>query len=95
METAEQPSDLARLHIFVWREGIRGAPQLLSHVAVRDTVQGLFPRQEHRKEHALVARQGVERSDATLDLQAGYSDASTALTSRRSPSPRKSSGLRV
>jgi hypothetical protein len=37
METAEQASDLARLHVFVWREGIRSAPQLLSHVAVRET----------------------------------------------------------
>jgi hypothetical protein len=63
METAEQPSDLARLPVFVWCEGIRSAPQLLSHVAIRETVQGVFPRQEHLKEHALVARQGIERSD--------------------------------
>ena len=33
METAEQPSDLARLPVFVWREGIGGSPQLLSHIA--------------------------------------------------------------
>src|SRR4029453_11473520 len=48
---------------FVWCEGIRSARQLLSHVAVREIVQGAFPRQEHLKEHALVARQGIERSD--------------------------------
>jgi hypothetical protein len=61
METAEQPSDLARLPVFVWCEGIRSAPQHLSHVAIRETVQGVFSRQEHLKEHALVARQGIER----------------------------------
>src|SRR5262249_18997211 len=38
METAKQPSDLARLPVFVWCEGIRSTPQLLSHVAVRETV---------------------------------------------------------
>jgi hypothetical protein len=31
METAEQPSDLARLPVFVWCEGIRSARQLLLH----------------------------------------------------------------
>ena len=63
METTEQPSDLAWLPVFVWCEGIGGEPQLLSHIAVGETVQGVFPRQEHLKEHALVARQGIEGSD--------------------------------
>ena len=58
----KQPSDLARLPVFVWCEGAGGEPQLLSHIAVGETVQGVFPRQEHLKEHALVARQGIEGS---------------------------------
>ena len=53
----------ARLPVFVWCEGIGSARQLPPHVSVRETVQGVFPRQEYLKEHALVARQGIERPD--------------------------------
>jgi len=48
------------VHVFVWCQGISGEPQLLSHIAVGEAVRGVFPRQEHLKEHALVARQGIE-----------------------------------
>ena len=63
MEPAEQPSDLTWVHVFVWFEGISGEPQFLSHIAVGETVQGVFPRQEHLKEHALVSRQRIKGSD--------------------------------
>ena len=63
MEAAEQPSDLARVHVFVWCKGISGEPEFLSHITVREAVQGVFPLQEHLKGHALVARQGIERPD--------------------------------
>ena len=55
MEPAEQPSDLARLLDLVWCEGTSGEPQFLSHIAVGEGVQGVFPRKEHLKEHAVVA----------------------------------------
>jgi hypothetical protein len=38
----------------------RAQPQLLSHAAVGEIVQGVFSRPEHLKEHALVARPGIE-----------------------------------
>ena len=63
IEPAEQPSDLARVLVFVWCKGISGEPEFLSHITVREAVQGVFPRKEHLKEHALVARQRIERSD--------------------------------
>ena len=63
MEPPEQPSDLTWVHVFVWCEGISGEPQFLSLIAVGEAVQGVFPRQEHLKEHALVAGQGIEGSD--------------------------------
>ena len=53
----------ARSPVFVWREGIRSTRQLSSHVAVRETVQGVFPRKVHLKEHALVSRQRIKGSD--------------------------------
>src|SRR6266540_2701061 len=55
VQTAEQPGDLRWLFVVLWCQRIRGAPQLLSHIAVREAVQGVLPCQEHLEEHALVA----------------------------------------
>ena len=63
MEPAEQPGDLTWVHVSVWCKGISAEPQLLSHIAVGEAVQGVFPGQEHLEEHALVARRRIKQSD--------------------------------
>ena len=63
MKAPEEARDLTGLLFRLRGQGIRGPRELLSHNTVGEAVQGVFPRQEHLKEHALVARQGVERPD--------------------------------
>ena len=63
MKAPEEARDLTGLLFRLRGQGIRGPRELLSHIAVGEAVQGVFPRQEHLKEHALVAGQGIEGSD--------------------------------
>ena len=60
MEVAEQPSDLARVHVFVWCKGISGEPQFLSHITVREAVQSVFPRKEHLKSTRSLRDRGLK-----------------------------------
>ena len=63
MKAPEEARDLTGLLFRLRSQGIRGPRELPSHNTVGEAVQGVFPRQEHLKEHALVSRQGVERPD--------------------------------